>query len=707
MLPLESINDSNIDDGGYYRQYKDATRRFYNWMANDACPASNMKTVNDYRRGVDRIVEHNLKVQNEREFIVAPPAIMKSLAACIRLREKVTAQLFASKSGGDPGHQYIIDVLKYCRTSLRFANRVAAVRTSSEGGGAQDAIGGRFQALTVDDDDEEEIDWVQIDRDIKNGNAPKFVGVEVEDEIDIKEALLRGDDRFQAMILLFTMCALMIKVHHSYAQLKAFMRGNAEDRRSSNCMQLLMKCAVVANAATECVSRTENELMLDHPHLSSFYHVLALVVLTDYIALINERIDTAKLEKDPHMALDFVAKVVQTSFHENKTVRLPPLLAPFVNKSGLDLQFVTKIARDINWVTAGETSFELERLACSDLTAKYDAAGMRPHMWLRAFQYIGGDCCILNTHRCVELSMDMVEEDNRKLAFRPGSWGKPFHENQSPARSITGDLDEPFMATILPELIETCKYWPVDCLPNRSFLITVLDQFQRHLKCNLGEPVPIAVTFGLHSVLMSIFVLQGDGDLTRIAASSKQSYNMLFKQLEAVSDRTKAPENCLDVYAILTATGKLAKFAKPVNEVVAAGDLHRAEDLLNAEMLAYWNPLIAGEYMLYATYMCSIGQGAKTVNSRGQLRSVLHLYNGLKLHDPTFNVLFLEKLDSIFIHTKAVWVGRKPGRGSLYKSFWMSCGMNASQVSNLVALGQAGSRRAAQDDSMNRSYEGR
>jgi hypothetical protein len=278
-------DDSTTVSGGYHAMYKEATLRFHNWMSQKACPKSKMTAVNDYRKGVDLIANHNMSVylnkndEKVENLIVTPPEIMASLASSIRLREKVTASLFGSKSGGDLGHQYIIDVLHYCRSTLRFGNRIAAIYQESMGEKVADAIGGRFSALTLDDDDEEEeLEWDDIDQAIREGNLPKYTGVEVEEEMDISEILLKGDDRLQAMFLLYTMNDSMAAVHMHYKHFKSYLRGNSKFQGSS-CMHLLMKCAVVANAATESVHQAENELGINHPHLASFYHVLVLVLL--------------------------------------------------------------------------------------------------------------------------------------------------------------------------------------------------------------------------------------------------------------------------------------------------------------------------------------------------------------------------------------------------------------------------------------------
>lgn len=88
---------------------------------------------------------------------------------------------------------------------------------------------------------------------------------------------------------------------------------------------------------------------------------------------------------------------------------------------------------------------------------------------------------------------------------------------------MLGELDEPFMTAIMPELVEVCKALPFDCLPDRSQLLTVIDLIQRQVKGDRTEPVPIALTFGLHAALISISVLQGNGNLARIAANTKES----------------------------------------------------------------------------------------------------------------------------------------------------------------------------------------
>ncbi|GAX17286.1 hypothetical protein FisN_10Lu159 [Fistulifera solaris] len=76
--------------------------------------------------------------------------------------------------------------------------------------------------------------------------------------------------------------------------------------------------------------------------------------------------------------------------------------------------------------------------------------------------------------------------------------------------------------------------------------------------------------------------------------------------------------------------------------------------------------------------------GSATIDSLGQLRITLHLYNALKLRDPLLRIPFLEDMDKLFKNMKAVWTGGKPKRGSCCAVFCMSWGISASQAARLA-----------------------
>jgi hypothetical protein len=681
--------------GGYYEVYKQATTRFWNWMK-ETLPESKLMSVNDLSKAADAILDRNIQSLEGAPPgpIVTPKHVMEELSVSIQYRQMLTATKFA-ETGGDKGHQYMIEVLRYCRSVLRFGRRVAKVAiletnekeattiTGDEKDHHQDIIGGRFNALILEEDeeenenDEEPEDSEALEKRIRQRKFPVFEAPDRPDhDIDIQEVLINGDDRFQAIALLQTMDDLMGAVEHHYGLLKNLLREH--DRRDGQCVQLLMECAVAANMATESVRVAENALAVNHPHLSSFYHVLALVFLTSQVAETKQMIDKTKLEQDAHMALQFAAKIVESCFHNRGDKRLPGIVKKFVGTSGLSLKDVETQARGFQMIVSLETQLAFEEPMNAQLNHQLAAVGMRPHMWLRQSGYIGGEACILNTQSIAQKVMDAVD-DGKRLVAKPGFWGPEFDENTNPAKSIRGGLDEAFAANILPELMAICQHAPFSCLPERAQLLTVLDLMDHHVKNDRTSPIPVALTFGLHAILTSVMVLQGNGDLARIASFAKESYNTLFAQLDDLSDPTKLPENAPNFYMNVGLFKNLVNFAHPVKSTY---DTRVAFlDPAIAERLAFWNPLIGGEYMLYGTYMCSIGVGSATVDSLGQLRFSLHLYNALKQRDPTINVPFLQNIDKVFAKTKAVWVGGRPDKGSYCKHFWLAWGMSLAEVS--------------------------
>jgi hypothetical protein len=704
----QATNQTNHDKASIVEQYKEANGRFYHWMA-QACPESNMSAVNDYRHGVQQILKHNYNVyclskqqsgalqeitntntslktaKNEKRFIIAPPAIMTSLATCIRLREKLTIRIYGSKKGGDDGHRYIIDVLKYCRSALRYANRMATAVHKEENNRTHETKDNRFHALTPDPEDEQR-DCEQIESNIKEGKLPKYTGVQVKEKIDIHQIYFEGDDRIQAVAFLNTMDELMGTVRHHYQLLKIYMRGGQATHPSLSSVQLAMECAMVANVATETVARAEHELALDHPHLSSFYRVLALVFLTECVADINKRIKKTHLKADAHMALAFVADIVECCFHGRFGLAQIPLIAKeFAEKSGVKPQYANEMAEAIRADIALETLlvFEQRFMRCS-ATAIAFFIEPESHMWLGQCENIGGEFCLLNTHKLVQM---FTVASNEMKSFA-GLWGPPFDENIRPARRIRGDMDEAFVTNILPGLVQLCNTAPFDHLPTKPHLITVIELLRRHTKdvptdssIPHGRKVSAALSFGLHAVLMSSFTLQGKRDLLAVSFCLKESYRTLFTQLRAESHQSKTPENAPPFYHNIRMFKSLAKLA---NSHHLQKDRKRALEYLKSESVASWSPLIGGELMLYATHVCSIDLGSATIDSLGQLRITLHLYNALKLRDPFFGIPLLESMDKIFKNVKAVWTGGKPKRGSCCAVFCMSWGISATQAARLA-----------------------
>jgi len=742
-----SNEENATGTGGYYEIYKQATTRFRNWMKWSLPPPFNssnkMTSVNDLRKGADQILHHNVACLDKQPPplpIKVPKQVLDDLKTSIYYREKYAVIQFGGLKGGDYTHKYMVDVLAYCRAVLGFTRqvaKVASINSSNLDDAARarvlgvamqvdmdatvdisnlddatraifavdsdeckvdddiDQIGGRFHALVVNDDDDDEndedIDELRQTRaNIRERSFPSFTPPTSPDhEIDIQTVLIEGDDRFQAIALLQTMEDLMGTVESHYGLLKRFLRG--QDLHDGNSVQLLMECAVAANMATESVRSAENALMINHPHLASFYHILALIYLPNYIADIKRKIDPSRLERDPHMVLHFVAGIVDCCFHNRGEDKLlPGKVKNFVKKSGLSPMVVEMDSKHIFMLTYFEVQLAMEEKHNAAMKQMMAVAGVHTHSWLeKSFFHIGGDRCILNTQKIVQMLMDIVQY-KVKLIGKPGFWGLEFDEDRQPAMRLRGDLDETFAGRIMPELLVICWNAPFQCLPEKRQLITLLDLLQEHVKGDRTRPVPMALTFSLHALLISIFVMQGDGDLARIASYSKQSYNALFAQLANISETSKLPQNAPNFYINTGLFKNLVNFAKPVSVQNAINNWHVQQldflDPTTSERLAFWNPLIGGDYLLYGTYMCSVGLGSATVDSLGQTRFTLHLYNALRQRDPTLSIVLLQILDKAFARTKSIWVGGRPEKGSYCKHFWLAWGMSISEATRKAAV---------------------
>ncbi len=74
------------------------------------------------------------------------------------------------------------------------------------------------------------------------------------------------------------------------------------------------------------------------------------------------------------------------------------------------------------------------------------------------------------------------------------------------------------------------------------------------------------------------------------------------------------------------------------------------------------------------------------IDSFGQLRLVLHLFNALQQRNLiSGNIPLLTTLDKFFDGVRAVWEGEKPKRDDIVKRFWLTYGTKAEVVKRLHA----------------------
>ena len=92
------------------------------------------------------------------------------------------------------------------------------------------------------------------------------------------------------------------------------------------------------------------------------------------------------------------------------------------------------------------------------------------------------------------------------------------------------------------------------------------------------------------------------------------------------------------------------------------------------EIHAFWNPVIGGQFLLFAIYIYSIGLGSVSIDNISQLRFTLHLYNEFKekklIVEESESLLVL--LDNVFHNRKAIWIGGRPKQEKFKTCFLFS-----------------------------------
>jgi hypothetical protein len=301
--------------------------------------------------------------------ILVPRQILEDLTTILYFRRMVLETRYGGcftggllRAGGDPSHRHILQSLQYCQSTLRYSRKVAIIcirdisamlpnnnddidnsadketkESRSDEQDGTDFLMDQFRRLTMDsslellgdndldnddgDDDTKTIKSTKLTEEaIRNRQIPTTDVPETpKEEIDIQRELVNGDDTFQAAALIRTMNDLMGAIAAHYGLLKKVLRGKdprekcnrASSSYDGKIVKLVMECAVVTNIATQTVRGAEKDLVDNHPHLSSFYHVVSLVCLPAFMKVIESMLDPHRIEKDPYLALNFVAEIVE------------------------------------------------------------------------------------------------------------------------------------------------------------------------------------------------------------------------------------------------------------------------------------------------------------------------------------------------------------------------------------------------------------
>ena len=674
FLPQENPT-TPPDSLGYesiYVQYKDATNRFKEGLRS---MVPDKIFQGDYVQSLADAVDYLYDTQMTN----VPDVLINDLKLAIRVRRRVAKN---HHQGGDEGHSYFLSTLVYCFAVLRqlkpFVKKSATAQSVVQ---EDDPIRNRFAALSMEHDDGDEDD---DEGDLPSERVAKPLEPPRPLRLTLDELIL-GSDREAGILFLMTLDDIMGLNARHYNMLKT-MWGmiTAHDLPPSSIVEDILAASAVANLGIQYVQFLEQKLAMDYPHMNTIYRLLAVLLLPE----LTENLTTEVTEKSPigarfkeADAIMFLGDCLEKALRNPSDPVMSNLTANFCDKWEMPhdikyeryltcLQIVVEFELPIDATRASNPAF-------LKLT-RQPRTKMEEGSWLPSYKFIGtADRSILMTTRLLLLLGNLLNDPIFDLA--KGFFGKSWDETRTGlAKRISQDMNDLLTFDILPILvIATCgDIW--DGLPHQDELLPLFSLLRTYAR-DPKKSVSWALAFAVHTILTSIFEVQGSNHVHGIAEVAESCFNTYFEQFVSADQ----------AYEDIAQPRHLAKILKAfhnLKEMVEAPTLNPSREQI---LRGLWNPFCAGNFLGYVAYYSNLEHGSIMVDNVAQLRMILHLYNALKDVGlaPLDSQGFLESLDTIFQSSKMVWRGSKPTRGSFVLGWWNAFGRSedARQFSDEAA----------------------
>lgn len=669
LIGFERRSPLHEDYPTVYRRYKDATRRFFQYMEKQGVPEGCTMSVNTLMIIADRMHEENCTID---------PLALRDLKLSIRIRSRVAKSVFG---GGDSGHKHLLTVLVYCWTVLvtlprSTTARVAIVEVEEEATRQEN----RFAAFQndIEDDEDEGLD------DTVFPTAPVPRPEPIPEPMSLDD-LIKSDERNDAIFFLLSLDEIMGAVSEQYKMiLKNHQNNRAQRIPQSALVENLIEASVATNMGIQQVHRLDMDLQLQYPHLTNPYRVLSTVVLpevTKETALVlRHHAAIHCTEKD---VIIFLGDCLECAFRNKSDPlnRTETIVSDFCAQFQVDAQGSTElqgIAKGVHTLVALEIPLASEKYQAQQMISKFQSysSSIDSHSWL-SMPHIGGKRAIHHTIRLVQIFGQMVkdtpEKNNvraRKNIFGPSPW--------VPGRSskIAGDLDELLMAEILPHFVDMYRHGILGKM--ELPMMEEIAPFWVNIRSYIRHPdkqVTWAIAFSVHAMLTA--VLETDQIANSIVSMSETVFDNFFSQVEwgqrlveRDADYFEDPRLQHNICVVL--------FLKNLGLRVFG-------------QRAIWNPLCAGTTFSYLTFFGNLEAASSSLlDYHAQLRIVMYLFHGLLLNGIVRKgqIPFLEKIYDAFKSSRAVWEGPLPRRGELVQRFWTCFGLNLEDSRRMARLAQ-------------------
>lgn len=626
---------------------------------------------NDFRlEYVDDLSRASNYILDQTQLLLAPNSnvtmktswnvienVISNLNTSITFRERVQKNFVKdSESDADEGHLHMINVLKYCRKILSYCRlQLSITHVNDEKAEDFEEMQNRFNLLSqldqVDDDDEESGDESEdvmkkiIDQrrqGIETG--PTRSKTSLSKIYTIDEDLIQGSDYDVVVAFFMSVNELMKLIAEQYAEIKKVMRGGSTsgDSTHPSHLRLVIQAAAVASEAIKEVRYLENGLSFERPYLDFFINKITVLKFSSKIEALEEEFSAnGKLEEHQMTRREFRTKLIHNISFLIKNMTDPQVSAETCF-GGYDpeLEAITTVER-LHPLALFVHNFIRDELLRFDADAEPMKKEDKNSFIMNDFSHIGGDRCIVRTY------LWMVHYYHLE---RKPTKAKKWNEFSNPAKSINGMAKtflHPYFLGILNlggrEHYRNDKEWygvsGRECFPFGYIMGKVITDPEKGY--------PFSAAFGTHAILTSIFEVQGDGDIMRVALDAQGTARRFLTQLPDHFDS----QPLMDLFKVDT-----------------------------TERESYWSPFVAGGALLELHSMSMI-IGTQKINRlkvyRKELLLCLHVYNSLRNFGSIGEVPVLSNLTAAFRDNKRMWRLGVEEKGSFRKHMWISTGSHS------------------------------
>jgi hypothetical protein len=660
-----------------YLSYKKSTQRFKDALQSRVPPeifASG--SVGDLVDATDYVVKEDVEVDD---------SLVDDLKHSIRVRKRSAL----AHGGGDDGHLYFIEVLEYCWSFLAPRRNRNRAQMASEQDPCNQPVTNRYEHLSAeggandDSDNEDDLPQSPHSRPEPSSNMSRTL-----------QELISGTDNDNILYFLFRLHELMRLNAWHFSNLKDAEGRAREQNLPTNTVAFeMMQASMVANLTIQQVVSLEQAFYHDHPHLNTVYRMLANLRMGQRIEVLIEIVAAqspiASRFSEKH-AVAFIGDAMECGFRSRMDASSKHnfLVTDFlecwqfqddrnveVTLSDGDAvtSCVSSIFRSVQALAKLEAPLKVDE--CDVDVKRLSENGYASHEWLPC-DFIGTDRCITHTLRLLQfLSGFVTKLRSGEMGMRQGGLGTSWHDVKKPVTRSQIDMDDLLLSCIIPSLIDQCRDTAINAgIPNQDVLLTGLVQIKAFVD-HPERPVSWALAFTVHTVLTSILELQESGTYNSLATTARSTFEKFFETIEGVDkDRQVASKPFPSIW------DDGVQFLRCVKELLRVPK--RKPQPCEQSLLSMWNPYCAGASLLYLSYMGNLCVGTMLLDSDGQLRVALHLFNALKQVNAVSpgDIPLLDWIHTVFEKCRVIWEGQLPIRGQLQTRWYTVLGLDVGAL---------------------------